>query len=31
VIKRPMDFSTMRSKAQRDEYDSWEALRADMR
>ncbi|EFN53753.1 hypothetical protein CHLNCDRAFT_136360 [Chlorella variabilis] len=31
VIQRPMDFSTMRAKAQRGEYASWDGLRADMR
>jgi hypothetical protein len=31
VITQPMDFSTMRGKAQRGEYAGWEELRADMR
>ena len=31
VIKQPMDFSTMRGKAQRGEYAGWQELRADMR
>lgn len=31
VIKQPMDFSTMKTKAVKGEYSTWEELRADMK